>query len=596
MPRIAGRGRGDQARRPRGGQGDETVVPLIPAGLEGEVLEFQSSLPDAPPTNAGQEAIETEAVEFLETASTQERANLRALAISLRSRLSRPRLAHRRYFRLIGVVLAGLLALTAVRLSAIITSTNDQLVVRIGNQAAALVDLRQGSPISPYLFGANVFPETSTHAVDGNSAGFMSYDPTITNGLREAKVKLLRFPGGSWGEEHILSYEQLNAYGMLLAKTGTDGMIQARLSGSESVADRANLAGRWVDYMNNPKSGLRTGAYAHAPVNPVRFWTVGNEPDLLLNPDTGKPFTVAEYVADFIQFSTKMHTYDPTIQVFGPEISQFAGVGAGPHDAGKQDWMGGFLDGVGAYEKAHPELQFHLLDSVSFHFYPFGDAANASAGMMTNAEEWNYLLPPLRQKVRQSLGRDAPVAVTEINSNATKQPPPPGVAALWWADTLGALMNHQVEYVAFFAAEGVDTPYPLFASSGLRPTAMLRVLDVFSHLQHQLVPVPSQPDPISLYATQDVEHGAVSLLFVNKAPVTQLAQVSAANQFLGMKSWGDLNISLSSYSITLVTLHRQAGAEAYSFKLTAGEDAPVAPVIHTVCGKKADALAHDIPC
>jgi hypothetical protein len=373
-------------------------------------------------------------------------------------------------------------------------------------------------------------------------------------------------------------------------------MIQARLSGPESAEDRANLAGGWVDYMNNPKSGLRTGAYAHAPVNPVRFWTVGNEPDLLLNPDTGKPFTVAEYVADFVQFSTLMHTYDPEIQVFGPEISQFSGVGAGPLDPAGQDWMGGFLNGVGAYEKAHPQLKFHLLDDVSFHFYPFSDAGSASAGMMTNAEEWNYLLPSLRQLVRQSLGRDAPVAVTEINSNATKQPPPPGLAALWWADTLGALMNHEVQYVAFFAAEGVDTPYPLFTSNGLNPTAMLRVLEVFSHLQQQLVPVPSERDPISIYATQDAAHRAVSLLFVNKAPVTQLAQVSSANKFFGVSSWVDLNISLSSYSITLVTLHRQGGAEAYSLMLPAGDDVAVAPVIHTVCGKKTDALAYEMPC
>jgi Glycoside hydrolase family 44 len=568
----------------------------IPKGLEGEALLFTSSFADEPVVKVTPVAIETEVVEFLEAESKQERANLRALTISLRSRLSRPRLPRRRSFRLIGVGLAVLLVLAAVRLSAIFSPADDKLDIQVGNQAAALVDLRQGTPISPYLFGANVFPEISTNAVDKNGTGFMSYGPTITKGLRDAKVKLLRFPGGSWGEEHVLSYDQLNAYGELLAQTGSQGMIQARLSGPESVEERANLAGGWVDYMNNPQSGLRTGAYARAPLNPVRFWTVGNEPDLLNNPDTGKPFTVAEYVADFVRFSTLMHTYDPTIQVFGPEISQFSGIGAGPRDPLGQDWMGGFLTGVGAYESAHPQLKFHLLDDVSFHYYPFGEPGNAAAGLMTNAEEWNYLLPPLRQLVRQSLGRDAPVAVTEINSNATKQPPPPGLAALWWADTLGALMDHEVGYVAFFAAEGVDAPYPLFTSNGLRPTAMLRVLEMFSHLQQELVPLPSERDPISIYATQDAAHRAVSVLFVNKAPVTQLAQVSAPNKLFGVSSWSDLNISLSGYSITLVTLHRQGRAEAYSFKLPASSDAPLAPVIHTICGGKTDALADDIPC
>ncbi len=68
-----------------------------------------------------------------------------------------------------------------------------------------VVDLRQGTPISPYLIGANVFPETTTSSADAKNNGFMSYGPTITNGLIQAKVKLLRFPGGSWGEEHLLS-------------------------------------------------------------------------------------------------------------------------------------------------------------------------------------------------------------------------------------------------------------------------------------------------------------------------------------------------------------------------------------------------------
>ncbi len=35
----------------------------------------------------------------------------------------------------------------------------------------------------------------------------------------------------------------------------------------------------------------------------------------------------AEYVQAFIQFSIAMHQIDPTIQVFGPEISQYGGPG-----------------------------------------------------------------------------------------------------------------------------------------------------------------------------------------------------------------------------------------------------------------------------
>ena len=536
-------------------------------------------------------------------ATIQEGKNFTRQPVSL-LRSSQPFVRHRRLFRIVSILLLILLIFSLVHVSTILSGTDDQLLLRIGNQGTTIVDLRQGFPISPYLFGANVFPEQNTSSVDRMYSGFMSYSPPITDGLQIAHIQLLRFPGGTWGEDHLLSYDQLNAFSALLSSVGAEGMIQVRLSGPvshsvqnlASLIDRANLAGRWVDYMNNPQSQWRTGKYAHAPFHPIKFWTVGNEPDRLRNPDTGKPFTVAEYTNDFIQFSLQMHQNNPTIQVFGPEISQFYGVGTGPIDPNGQLWMENFLKGVGAYEKAHPELKFHLLDGVSFHLYPFTDSNKGPAVLLGSIAEWDYLLSPLRQLIRQDLGRDAPIAVTEINTNPTKQVPSRGLAALWWADTLGTLMDQEVEYVAFFAAEGVDTPYPLFTSDGLRQTPMFRVMQLFSHLQRNLIPVAAQRDPISIYATQDDTHQTVSLLFVNKSDMTQLAQVSDQNQFFGISSWHNLDISLFGYSITLVTLHRGGRAEAYSYNAPAVDDANVAPLTYTVCGYQTDVLANETPC
>jgi hypothetical protein len=255
-----------------------------------------------------------------------------------------------------------------------------------------------------------------------------------------------------------------------------------------------------------------------------------------------------------------------------------------------------FLKGVGAYEQAHPHLPFHLLDGVSFHSYPLLDASKAPSVLLSSAAQWNYLLPPLRQLIRQDLGRDVPIAVTEINTNPTANVPTPGIAALWWADTLGTLMEQQVASAAFFSAEGVDTPYPLFTIAGLHQTAMLRVLQVFSHLQATLIPVTIQRDPVSLYATQDEMHQAVSLLLVNTSPVVQLAQVTAQNPFLGSSPWHDVTISLSGYSLTLVTLHRNGGAEAYSYDVPTTTQSAVGPLTFTVCGKASDVLAQDTPC
>ena len=516
------------------------------------------------------------------------------------SRLKQPFVRHRRILRIMSVILIVMLLLVIVRLSMIVSANNDQLQVHIGNQETAIVDLRQGQPISPYLLGANVFPAIGTSSLDQKYNGFMDYGPSISNGLGDARIKLLRFPGGNWGEEHIFSFDQLNAFSALLSEVGADGMIQMPLTspmgGNVTLVDRARQAGHWVDYLNNPRSRLRTGKYAHAPYHPIRFWTVGNEPDTQINPDTGKPFTVAEYVDAFVQFSLAMHQNDPTIMVFGPDISQFYGVGVGPSDPDGQLWMEGFLRGVAAYEKAHPELKFHLLDGVSFHLYPLTNASKAPSLLLSSTDEWDYLLPPLRQLIREYLGRDVPLAVTEINSNSTGNAPSPGLAALWWADTLGSLMNQEVEYVAFFSAEGVDTPYPLFNTSGVQPTAMFRVMQVFSHLQHNLIPVEVQRAPVSVYATRDDSSQTLSLLFVNKSPLTQFAQVSALNQFFGFSPWHSLDISLFAFNITLLTLHRDGGAEAYNYGVPTSNDASITPLHFTVCGNLSDPLANDRPC
>ncbi len=516
------------------------------------------------------------------------------------------RKGRRRILFIVTALLLLMLVFATVRLGSVGSASADQLLLRIGDQQAGLVDLRQAQPISPYLFGANVFPKSGSSSVDRPYTGFMSYDAPVSTGLRDANIRLLRFPGGNWGENqnHILSYDQLNDFSTLLNQVDAEGMIQARLAspidGTKTVADlatRANFAGRWVDYMNNRQSDLRTGKYAQAPFHPVHLWSVGNEPDRLVNPATGKLYTVSDYVNDFIQYSLQMHNNDPTIKVFGPEISQFYGLGAGPRDANGTLWMEGFIQGVAAYERAHQAtLKFHLLDGISFHRYQFNDARQAPNLLLSSPDEWNYLLPPLREFVKQELGRSAPIALTEVNANPKAEVPARGLAALWWADTLGTLVSQQMEYVAFFPTQGIDAPYPLFATDALHQTPMYRVMELYAHMQHNLIPLGIQHDPISVYATQDDTHQTVSLLFVNKSAATQFAQVSAENEFFTVSPWHSLDITLVGYSITLVTLHRNANAEAYRYIVPFTTDLQTAPLSYTVCGKTGDALANTLPC
>jgi hypothetical protein len=157
-------------------------------------------------------------------------------------------------------------------------------------------------------------------------------------------------------------------------------------------------------------------------------------------------------------------------------------------------------------------------------------------------------------------------------------------------------MNQQLEYVAFFSTQGVEMPYPLFNTSGLQATPMFRVMQVFSHLQHNLIPVQVQRDPVNVYATQDDTDQTVSLLFINKSPVTQAAQVSAQNQLFGFSSWHNVDLTLFGASITLLTLHHGGGAEAYNYIVPNSNVPDVTPLHYTVCGNNLDPLANVKPC
>ncbi|HCI81842.1 MAG TPA: hypothetical protein DHW02_19375, partial [Ktedonobacter sp.] len=278
-----------------------------------------------------------------------------------------------------------------------------------------------------------------------------------------------------------------------------------------------------------------------------------------------------------------------------PELSQFFGVGMGPTDANGHLWMDDFLKGVGAYEKQN---HVQLLDGVSFHAYPFNNAGQSPSLLMSSTEQWNYLLGPLHTLIQRDLGRDVPIGITEINTNPGDNVATPGQSALWWGDTLGELMENQVQFVNFFSAEGVNHPYPLFTDNGRQETAMGRVMEMFTHLQKNLVPLSIQRTPISVYATQDDAHQTVSLLFINKGYDAQIAELQSLNAAFGVDPWPDQQIHIAGNSMVLVTLHRGQpdAADAYSYVMPAANDTSSGSILYTVCGHSKDPLNEAIPC
>jgi hypothetical protein len=489
--------------------------------------------------------------------------------------------------KLLLLLIVGALIIAAVRVAANLYAGDTTLIVQVAGQQSGQIDLSQGFAISPYLLGSNVFPRAGTNSKDQVDSGFMSYDQQVILGLQSARIKLLRFPGGNWGEQHTLSHAQMDDFSELLNQVGAQGIMQVQLSDPDDVTPvslqtRATRAALLVDYMNKSKSIQRTNP--KAAFHPITYWTIGNEPDLLINPDTNQKYTVDEYTQAFITFSLAMHEKDPSMKIFGPEVSSYLGQN-GPRDASGKLWVEDFLREISAYEQTHA-LPFHLLDGVSFHYYPFGTTQVTTNTLLQNPDQWDTILPSLHQFIRQQFGEDLPIAITEINTNPGKTVPQQNLAAIWWADTLGKLMSNQVQYVAFFSTEGVDSPYPLFLQQGLQETAMLRTMQLFTQLQPDFVPIQGEHGVVSMYATQDQQHATVSVLLINKTDSSQKVNIQS-DSFLPFSSWQHADLTIPAYGMVVVTLHRGGSDEAFSFS-TSGSSQQVAPAIqHMICGNNA---------
>ena len=489
--------------------------------------------------------------------------------------------------RLLLLLIVGALVIAAVRVAANLYTADTTLILQVGGQQTGQIDLNQSFAISPYLLGSNVFPRAGTNSKDQAGSGFMSYDQQVILGLQSAGIKLLRFPGGNWGEQHTLSHQQMDDYSELLNQVGAQGIMQVQLSDPNDktpvpLQTRATRAALLVDYMNNNNSIQRTDS--KAAFHPITYWTIGNEPDLLINPDTHKIYTVKEYTQAFITYSLAMHQKDPSIKIFGPEVSSYLGQ-KGPKDADGKLWVEEFLREISSYEQTHA-LPFHIIDGVSFHTYPFGETQVKANTLLNNPAQWDTLLPSLHQFIRQQFGGDLPVAITEINTNSGKIVPPQNLAATWWADTLGKFMSNQVQYVTFFSTEGVDIPYPLFTKQGLQETAMLRTMQLYAQLQPNLVPIQGEQGPISMYATQDKQHATVSILFINKTDENQQVSVHS-DGFLPFSSWKHADLNITAYGMAVLTLHKGGSDEAFSFS-ESGSSQQITPAIqHLTCGSNA---------
>ena len=180
-------------------------------------------------------------------------------------------------------------------------------------------------------------------------------------------------------------------------------------------------------------------------------------------------------------------------------------------DAQGNDWLQDFLRANG-----------DLLGYVSIHRYPYpglGAASGADTESLRDInDEWDIVIPNIREIIRDTTGRDIPIAVSEINSNSANSVG--GVAtldsfynALWLGDVLGRLIRNQVEIVAYWDVQGgSNRGWGILGSYEVRPTA--NTYYMYRHFGTELLDADSTTPDVTVYAAKR-EDGALTLMVVN---------------------------------------------------------------------------------
>ena len=342
-------------------------------------------------------------------------------------------------------------------------------------------------PISPYLFGTNYGP---MHAVP------LEMMPLVES----AGFTALRFPGGAWTDTADMKTFQIDQLMGFAKQVGAMPTISVRLLGG-----KPETAAELVRYTNIKKK------YG------ITYWSIGNEPNIYTQlKQADYEYTPEHLNKEWRAIALAMKAVDPTIKLMGPELSQWnESYETTPKDPAKRDWMTEFLKANG-----------DLVDIITVHRYPMHSPTNGPVTVQQlreNTRKWVGEMEYLRSLIRETIGRDLPIAITELNSdpsNAQLQEASPDsfYNAIWYADVLGQMMDADVFMVNQWVLSQRTTGLGLFKGDEIRPS--FYVFPLYKNFGSEQIYAASGITDVDIFAAKRAD-GALTLMVINLSDVEQ---------------------------------------------------------------------------
>jgi len=140
-----------------------------------------------------------------------------------------------------------------------------------------------------------------------------------------------------------------------------------------------------------------------------------------------------------------------------------------------------------------------------------------------NTRKWAGEVEYLRGLIREILGRDLPIAITELNSDPSSAilqevSPDSFYNAIWYADILGQLMNADVFMINQWVLSQRSTGLGLFNGSTIRPT--FHVFPLYKNFGSEQVYAASGVADVDIFAAKR-EDGTLTLMVINLSEAEQ---------------------------------------------------------------------------
>lgn len=350
---------------------------------------------------------------------------------------------------------------------------------------------------------------------------------------------------GGYGSDPF-DHAQIDAFVAYARAVGAEPVLQVPLidnykqhGGKAEPADAAAL----VTYVNVTR---RYG---------VKYWEIGNEPDLYADLNNGvrdlPGYSVDRFIADFKAFATAMKAADPTIQLLGPELSWKYY----PNQPGgsANDWLTPFLRQCKGY-----------YDVVAIHRYPFRPDQCTVDAAMNDVRAYVDFVAKVQALIAE-VAPGTPLAITEANitwdgdpSRSTYPASTPTIyAGLWLADNLAASRELGLWGQAYWSlSEGWTLGFIEAGTRRPRPE-----YHAFRLVREHLGPTAlaaAAPPGFSAYAARSPAGDATAVMVLNKHATSDPVAFTFSN-VSGAPATG-FTATLPAYSITVVTFPDGGGA------------------------------------